>query len=406
MFIRAINFLNTNPKIQKNSNFNKYYASKPYGLQSDTLSLSFKGLNIPKKNPDEYQHIVVELLNKIPAHIKQRIEPKIENIMISESLAKALDIEIKANDSKLYESLSEPLMQFADLLRETLPQIHLQMIEAIASDVKSFDALPVGKSQLLLQDLSSEEQSTSGVQKAVTLYSHSSDGREITLPEDVTNILLMIKDMNLKEHQKVAFLKSLTGVTDDSELKGFAQADNAREVNALKEAEEKGAFAAIGMGKDKYNLYISTNEGEASFDEVRESVAKSFATLIVRDYSLDYNRDVAASFDRDVRVHNTQRAISDKLKQSLDKPLETLREMLESLQITPGLSSNPESKIGITQALTDVVTNLIWGLNRHDSSDKNLIGQMYPTLSKSVAKEIGLDFNLLQTQTVKKLIAD
>ena len=40
--------------------------------------------------------------------------------------------------------------------------------------------------------------------------------------------------------------------------------------------------------------------------------------------------------------------------------------------------------------MTDVITDIFFGLNRHDPSDKKLISSMYPTLSKSIAKKLDI----------------
>lgn len=65
MFIRPINSFNNNQKYSlKNSAVDQYYVLKPAVIQNDTLSLGFKGLSLPKKNIEEYQNLVSEILKK------------------------------------------------------------------------------------------------------------------------------------------------------------------------------------------------------------------------------------------------------------------------------------------------------------------------------------------------------
>lgn len=383
MFVNPVSNL-ISQKVQRNKS--QQYVSKLPSLKYDTFELSFKGVKPPIRLPEEYQKLTNELIEKLPEKIKQRITAKIDKIIISDTLTKALDSDIKTDGKTLHEELPDTIMQMADLIRDSLPPTHLKVIESIIKDSKSFEALPMGKSQLFLEANTTTEKTLEEADKSVILYANVG-GKEVALPQEITDTLLMIKDLNLKNNEKIAFIKSLTGADDESALKGFAKVDEAKEVEQLDEAEKQGSFAAVGLGEDKYTMYLSTYNGTAELGAVGNSVSKSLATMIIHDYSLDFNRDVASAYERDIRVHNVIRAIDDKLKGTKTE-IKTLTKMQELLKTAPFMVDKPDSPVGIVQAITDVITDMFFGTNRHDSSDKKLISSMYPTLSKSIAKEL------------------
>lgn len=366
------------------------FTPKSVPLDKDTVSLSFKGIAPEKLLHEDCQKLAQEVLEKFPAHIKQRITDKIDQIIISDTLAKALDGELEEKGSTLYEELPPVLMNLGDELRNALPKPYLQLIDVIATDKKTFEALPKGQSQLLLGENKNEAQT-----QAITLVDKS--GKDITLPQEVTDILYLIRDLELKDNQKEAFLRSLTGASDESDFKGFSRADEAKEVQQIDEAEKEGHFAMLELGENKYTLYLSTYNGNADKNDVEASIAKSFATILIKDFNLDFNRNVAESFDRDIRVHNVHRAIDEKLKGAQDGAFSSLRKMRDLLTVSPSLSNKPDSYIGLEQASIDVITDMFIGINRHDSNDKELISRMYPTLSTSIKNVFNTNLRLLES---------
>lgn len=379
-------------KVHRNKN--QQYVSKPPSLQYDCFELSFKGVNVPKRLPEEYQKLTSDLIDKLPEKIKQRITAKI-NIIMANTLTEAIESDVKTDGKTLHEELPEALMQLGDLIRDSLPSAHLKLIESIVKDSKSFEALPMGKSQLFLEANKNTEKALEETDKSVTLYANV-EGKEVALPQEITDTLLMIRDLDLKDNQKAALLRSLTGADDESSLKGFAKVDEVKDVKQFDEAEKQGSFAAVGLGKDNYTMYLSTYNGMAEPGTFGNSVAKSLAAMIIHDYSLDFNRDIASAYERDIRVHNVHRAIDDKLKEAKAE-IKSLTEMQNLLKAAPVIADKADSPIGIVQAMTDVITDMFFGTNRHDQSDKKLISMMYPTLSKSIAKELNPETQNLLT---------
>lgn len=339
--------------------------------------------------PEEYQKLISDLIGKLPDKIKQRITAKIDQIIISDTLSKALESELKINQSTLHEELPEKLMQLSDELRNSLPEKHLKLIESLVKNQNFFESLPQGKSQLRLEANKIGNKTKEKADNSIKLCVKAG-GKEVALPQEITDVLLIIRDLNLKDNQKAALLKSLTSANDESLLKGFAKVDEAKEIKKIDEAEKNGNFVALELGDDKYTIYVSTNNGTADFKDVKNSMAKSLATIIIHDFNLDCNREIASAYERDVRVHNIHRAIDAKLKGAKDNEFSSLREMKDILTTDSALANKADSPIGIMQAMLDVIMDITMGTNRHDPSDKELIPLMYQTLSKSVAKK--LDF--------------
>lgn len=372
------------------------YISKPIQLKNDSFELSFKGIASPKVSPEDCQKLLTNILDILPEHIKTRIIPKFEKVNIAETLSKAIDSDISEEGKTLYEELPASVIELGDIIRNSLPKEYLKVIDAIASDKKSFDALPKGKSPLFIESQKGvESEVTKESELLVTLYTQAG-GKEVAIPQEITDVLLIIKDLDLNNNQKEAFLRSLTGVADESSTKGFAKADFAKEVKQIDESESEGKFVAVGLGEEKYSIYISTNNGDADIKNIQQGLEKSIAQIIIKDFGLDYNRETASAYERDIRVHNIHRAISNKVFGTEENGFKSLRLMLKRLAEATALSSktmmniDPDSEIGIIQALEDVITDLFMNTNRHDPNDRDLISQMYATLSKTVREIFGL----------------
>lgn len=374
----GINFYSVTANRNNKTNTDPIVRYKPASLSSDRLELSFKG----RMTPGRCQEILDAVVKELPGEIMQRIIPKIKNVVIADTLAKALKTEVNSGHH-LYEELPEHLMQLGDNLRAQLPQDALDAINLIASDNAFFRSLPKGKSMLALSAPDLKKDITEPIEGPFEIETVAPDGSKHVLPPQITDTLLILRDLDLNAGQQEAFLRSLTGAADDSELKGLARVDD-EEIPQLNEAEKDGKFVACSIGKDNYSLYISTNNGEASDEGIKNSLIKAIARIIINDYGLDYNREISEAFNRDVRVHNIHRAVDKKLKGAKDSEFASLREIKEKLTLTPFLASKPDSTIGIVQALEDVVVDITAHTNRHDPTDKDIINQMYSTLYKAV----------------------
>lgn len=367
-------------------------------ISQDSLSLRFGNAGPAEKEPkptEFYANHLDTVLAGLPVHLRAALDGRM-SVTIAETMAAAINLKMADDGRSLHRELSPAMMQFADYLRDSFPPEVLQIVRAVIEDPKALDVLATGQGALELTELS-EDETEEGLERTDSIgldLEPVNSAASLEAPSETTTALMMLlrqlASLDISTAERMALLRALSDPDDDSPLKGFADLADAGDADSISGAEAIGNLVGVQMGTEEYDLFLSTNHGQAEWTDIEPTLFAILALILINRFELHYQKQIIDAYDRDLRVHNVHRAIKAKLDQASAGEFQRLEQAKEELSILDKSAAKMGKILDLETAVRDCVTHLVFNTNLFDPDDTTLIPLMYPTLIKAVAKKLDL----------------